>query len=258
MPDGHAHQAIKQDRAKRLGIGFIGSGFNARFHMQAFRGVRDADVLGVWSPNAGNAGGGGDARARARRRACQGVRSRSRRWSPIPTSTPSGSAAPTTRASRTSRRSSTRSSAGKGELIGHRLREAAGAQRRRGEARCAELVRAGRAQDRLPRESGLRAAGRDRAQRCSGRAARRRPAGPYLARAAEEHSGPHMPWFWQGELQGGGVLNDMMCHSALVVRHLLTEAGRAAVDGEAGARSRATSPASSGSRPEYAKQPQAR
>jgi predicted dehydrogenase len=48
---------------------------------------------------------------------------------------------------------------------------------------------------------------------------------PYLARAAEEHSGPHMPWFWQGKLQGGGVLNDMMCHSALVVRHLLTRPG---------------------------------
>jgi predicted dehydrogenase len=46
-----------------------------------------------------------------------------------------------------------------------------------------------------------------------------------LARAAEEHSGPHMPWFWRGELQGGGVLNDMMCHSALVVRHLLTKPG---------------------------------
>src|SRR2546422_3690466 len=45
---------------------------------------------------------------------------------------------------------------------------------------------------------------------------------PYLARAAEEHSGPHMPWFWQGKLQGGGVLNDMMGHSSLVVRHLLT------------------------------------
>src|SRR5574338_1671246 len=48
---------------------------------------------------------------------------------------------------------------------------------------------------------------------------------PYLARAAEEHGGPHMPWFWQGKLQGGGVLNDMMCHSALVVRHLLTRPG---------------------------------
>src|SRR5919201_6025289 len=46
---------------------------------------------------------------------------------------------------------------------------------------------------------------------------------PYLARAAEEHSGPHAPWFWQGKLQGGGVLNDMMCHSSLLVQHLLTD-----------------------------------
>ena len=49
---------------------------------------------------------------------------------------------------------------------------------------------------------------------------------PYLARAAEEHSGPHMPWFWQGELQGGGVLNDMMCHSVEVGRYLLTAPGK--------------------------------
>jgi predicted dehydrogenase len=48
---------------------------------------------------------------------------------------------------------------------------------------------------------------------------------PYLARAAEEHSGPHMPWFWEGELQGGGVLNDMMCHSVEVARFLLTAPG---------------------------------
>ena len=29
--------------SKRLGVGFIGSGFNTRFHMQAFTAVRDAD-----------------------------------------------------------------------------------------------------------------------------------------------------------------------------------------------------------------------
>jgi len=34
----------------RLGVGFIGSGFVAKFHLEAWRGVRDADVLGVWSP----------------------------------------------------------------------------------------------------------------------------------------------------------------------------------------------------------------
>jgi predicted dehydrogenase len=48
---------------------------------------------------------------------------------------------------------------------------------------------------------------------------------PYLARAAEEHSGPHMPWFWQGERQGGGTLSDMTCHSVEVARFLLTPPG---------------------------------
>ena len=50
---------------------------------------------------------------------------------------------------------------------------------------------------------------------------------PYLARAAEEHSGPHEAWFWQGDKQGGGVLSDMMCHSVEVARHLLTAPGAA-------------------------------
>ncbi len=48
---------------------------------------------------------------------------------------------------------------------------------------------------------------------------------PYLARAAEEHAGPHMPWFWDGVRQGGGVLSDMLCHSYEVARFLLTEPG---------------------------------
>ena len=48
---------------------------------------------------------------------------------------------------------------------------------------------------------------------------------PYVARASEEHAGPHRPWFWQAERQGGGVLLDMMCHSVEVGRHLLTEPG---------------------------------
>lgn len=48
---------------------------------------------------------------------------------------------------------------------------------------------------------------------------------PYLARATEEHSGPHEPWFWDGERQGGGVLSDMMCHSVEVARFLLTKPG---------------------------------
>ncbi|MCU4744144.1 Gfo/Idh/MocA family oxidoreductase [Natronoglomus mannanivorans] len=48
---------------------------------------------------------------------------------------------------------------------------------------------------------------------------------PYLARSAEEHSGPHSTWFWDGTKQGGGVLNDMMCHSHKVNKHLLSRPG---------------------------------
>src|SRR3712207_1404578 len=47
----------------------------------------------------------------------------------------------------------------------------------------------------------------------------------YLARATEEKSGPHEPWFWDGQRQGGGVLSDMMCHSVEVARFLLTAPG---------------------------------
>ncbi|MFI6346111.1 Gfo/Idh/MocA family protein [Streptomyces sp. NPDC050560] len=49
---------------------------------------------------------------------------------------------------------------------------------------------------------------------------------PYLARCTEEHSGPHARWFWDGEAQGGGVLNDLMCHSLEAGRFLLTPPGR--------------------------------
>ncbi len=48
---------------------------------------------------------------------------------------------------------------------------------------------------------------------------------PYFAHCAEEHSGPHEPWFWSGEKQGGGTLNDMGCHSLEASRFLLTGPG---------------------------------
>jgi len=35
----------------------------------------------------------------------------------------------------------------------------------------------------------------------------------FLVKQSEEHFGPHMPWFWDVNLSGGGVLLDMGCHS---------------------------------------------
>ena len=47
-----------------------------------------------------------------------------------------------------------------------------------------------------------------------------------LARAAEEHAGPHNAWFWDPTQQGGGVLSDMGCHSIAVAWYLLTPQGK--------------------------------
>lgn len=47
-----------------------------------------------------------------------------------------------------------------------------------------------------------------------------------LTRSAEEHAGPHMPWFWDPVQQGGGVLSDMGCHSIAVGWYTLNPIGK--------------------------------
>ena len=47
-----------------------------------------------------------------------------------------------------------------------------------------------------------------------------------LARSAEEHGGPHEPWFWDPTQQGGGVLCDMGCHSIAASWFVLTPIGK--------------------------------
>src|SRR5829696_1990363 len=205
-----------------LGIGFIGSGFNTRFHIQAFQAVRDAEVRGIWSPNRKNAASAaeiartldvGDAKAYASIGdmvadpaidaiwLCGLNHARIENVEEIVHTVESG----------------------KGTLKGIACEKPLA--RNVAEAkRVHELVRriklpTGYLENQLfsPQVETGRSLLWARGAANTGR--------PYLARAAEEHSGPHMPWFWRGELQGGGVLNDMMCHSALVVRHLLTKPG---------------------------------
>jgi len=47
-----------------------------------------------------------------------------------------------------------------------------------------------------------------------------------LVRSAEEHGGPHEPWFWDPTRQGGGVLSDMGCHSIAAGWYCLTPLGK--------------------------------
>lgn len=58
-------------------------------------------------------------------------------------------------------------------------------------------------------------------------APQQRTMGPMaLARSAEEHAGPHEPWFWDPTRQGGGVLSDMGCHSIAVDWYVLNPVGK--------------------------------
>ncbi len=48
----------------------------------------------------------------------------------------------------------------------------------------------------------------------------------HLARSAEEHAGPHKPWFWDPTAQGGGVCCDTGCHSIACGMYMLTPMGK--------------------------------
>lgn len=50
--------------------------------------------------------------------------------------------------------------------------------------------------------------------------------GLMIARSTEEHAGPHSPWFWDPVKQGGGAMSDMGCHCVAVCRHILTPPGK--------------------------------
>ncbi|MBX3279601.1 MAG: Gfo/Idh/MocA family oxidoreductase [Acidobacteria bacterium] len=210
--------------SKRLGIGFIGSGFITRFHIKSFLAVRGADIRGVWSPNKKNAeeaAGLADSLRIGEARAFDSIEE----MVAAPEIDAIWICGPNHKRIENMEAIVRTIKSGKGGIIGIACEKPLA--RNVAEAkRVVELVEEagvlhGYLEDQLFEPSVVR--GREilwaRGASIAGR--------PYLARSAEEHSGPHMPWFWQGELQGGGVLNDMMCHSIEVARLLLTKPGAA-------------------------------
>jgi predicted dehydrogenase len=206
----------------RLGIGFIGSGFNTRFHMQGFRQVRDADVLGVWSPNAKNAASAAKYARELDVGQCKAYKSITDMvcdpdidaiWLNGPNHARIENVEEVCAAV----------TSGKATLKGIACEKPLGRTVAEAKHILKLVEKAGIMHGYLENQyfSPQVSVGHNliwkRGAANTGR--------PYLARAAEEHSGPHMPWFWNGEQQGGGVLNDMMCHSVLVVRQLLTPPG---------------------------------
>jgi predicted dehydrogenase len=205
-----------------LGIGFIGGGFNTRFHIQSFVGVRDAEVRGVWSPNGEKAASAASLARELDVGECKAYGSIAEmvadpRIDAIWISGPNQARVANVEAIVAAIES------GRGTLKGLACEKPLA--RNLEEAICVRdlAARVGLVTGYLENQyfTPHTEAGKSllwaRGAKVTGR--------PYLARAAEEHSGPHSPWFWQGPMQGGGVLNDMMCHSVLLVRHLLTRPG---------------------------------
>ena len=194
-------------RPKRLGIGFIGSGFNARFHMQGWQTIRDADIRGVWSPNTKNAAAAARYANELDLGPCKSYKN-IRDMVADPNIHAIWLCGPNQARIANVEEISDTITRGRGDLIGLACEKPLA----RNVAEAKEVVR-------LTKAAGLKhgylenqvfapqvTLGKNiiwaRGAATTGR--------PYLARAAEEHAGPHMPWFWSGKLQGGGVLNDMM------------------------------------------------
>ena len=207
--------------ASRLGIGFVGAGFVARFHIQSLVGVRDADVAAVMAPTRQRAESAA-ALARGLGVGEPKVYSSITEMANDPEVDALWICAPNDVRVAVVEEIVVAVKAGAGLVaiacekpLARNVAEA---------RRMVELVRGtsllhGYLENQVFAPSLAR--GKDiiwrRAAAIAGR--------PYLARASEEHSGPHMPWFWSGVRQGGGVLNDMLCHSFEAARFLLTAPG---------------------------------
>ena len=207
---------------ERLRIGFVGSGFIAHFHLKSMVGVRNVDVTGVYSRSAEKRQrfadavgelGLGSCRTHDSLEALLAADDVDAIWILSPNDT------------RLDVMRSIHSAvkAGRSRLIAVAC-----------EKPLARTVSEAREMLTLAEDAGLNHGYLENQVFCTPvlrgkeiiwRRAASTTGRPYLARAAEEHSGPHEPWFWQGERQGGGVLSDMMCHSVEVARHLLTAPG---------------------------------
>ena len=210
---------MSNNNMKRLGIGFIGGGFITRFHIQSLIGVRDCDVIGVMSKTRSSAEES-CALARKLRVGDAEVYNSVTDMISNPNIHALWICAPNFTRIEIMEEIVSAIESGKGELIGVACEKPLGRNVAEAKQMLALAKRVNLLDGYLENQVFAPSVtkGKEiiwaRGASTSGR--------PYLARASEEHSGPHMPWFWEGELQGGGVLNDMMCHSVEEARFMLT------------------------------------
>lgn len=204
----------------RLRVGFVGSGFIANFHLEALVNVRNVDVTGVYSPTKehreecaqhANDLELGPCRAHDSLESLVSAEDVDALW----ITSPNNTRIEVMRTIHDLVKNGQASLAGIAceKPLARTLKEA---------RECLELIEdAGLNHGYL--ENQVYAPAVKRGKELIWRRGAATTGRPYLARAAEEHSGPHQSWFWQGEKQGGGVLSDMMCHSVEVARYMLTD-----------------------------------
>ena len=202
--------------ARRLGVGFVGAGFITNFHIRSWVAVRHADILGVCSKRGENARkaaelcrklGVGEAKAYA----SVAEMVRDPKIDAVWICAPNHVRLEVMETIAREKKNVVAVACEK--PLARNVAEA---------AKMVEIVKSagllhGYLENQVFAPSVVR--GRDLLWRRGASVAGR----PYLARCAEEHGGPHEPWFWRGKDQGGGVLNDMMCHSLETARFLLQD-----------------------------------
>ena len=203
---------------KRLGVAFIGAGFSARFHLQAMVGVRNLDIVGVYSRT------GTTAKSFKKLAEDLGLGS-PKVYSDVTDllSDPAVNAVWITTPNNThleyAKLVAEEARQGKGDIIGVTVEKPLARNVREAREMVKAVEKAGLLHGYLENQVFMPSVvkGKDMIWRYGAKYSDR----PYLARAAEEHSGPHSKWFWNPTISGGGVLLDMMCHSIEAARYFL-------------------------------------
>jgi predicted dehydrogenase len=204
----------------RLGVGFIGAGFIAKFMVDSWKGIRDADITAIYNHN--------------KPRADQLASYTEKQGMPKPQtyddlhmmlSDPKVNAVwimtPNYARVETMKTITEEATQGKNDLIGVCCEKPLA----RNMEEANELMRLLEKTSLLHGylENQIYAPTITRAKEAVWRHGAAATGRPYIARASEEHGGPHNSWFWDPRKSGGGVLLDMSCHSLEADRYLLQD-----------------------------------
>lgn len=208
----------------KIGIGIIGAGFVANFHLRSFVGVRKAEIKAIYSrtfEKAKRLGGIAQELGIGKPKIYSDVfdlladREVEAVWILVPNNVHLKYA----------KNVAEETSQGKGNIIGVAIEKPLARNVREAKEMIKAIEKAGLLHGYLENQVFMPSVvrGREIIWKYGVKYSDR----PYLARAAEEHSGPHNSWFWNPTISGGGVLLDMMCHSIEAARYLLTDPEKA-------------------------------